>query len=175
MFALKSNDTIIATVFGRVVGRHFHGAIIGLDENWARYEPGRLLLAKLFEWCFIEGLQYFDFGIGDEPYKNEYCNVTIPLYEATIPTSLKGQIILLRRAQSLRWRLQYKKWILDNQRRLRSSNEMDLADRCTSDGVEALSVLGHGFRALALWPSPKRVCKFLSVTKRLVRTSPAAD
>jgi CelD/BcsL family acetyltransferase involved in cellulose biosynthesis len=30
-------------------------------------------------------LKDFDFGIGDEPYKSDYCDVNVPLRDAILP------------------------------------------------------------------------------------------
>ena len=36
----------------------------------------------------------FDFGIGDEAYKDEYCDVVLPLHVAVLPRTLRGRLFL---------------------------------------------------------------------------------
>ena len=42
------------------------------------------------------------FGIGDEAYKFEYCDVTLPLFAALIPVNLAGRLYI-RRGAALAW------------------------------------------------------------------------
>jgi CelD/BcsL family acetyltransferase involved in cellulose biosynthesis len=58
--------------------------------TWSRYSPGRLLLEHLFEWCFANEIEVFDFGIGDEPYKLEFYDQILALYQRILPVTLPG-------------------------------------------------------------------------------------
>ena len=60
--------------------------------RFQRYGAGGLLLEHLLEWCFAQNLEVFDFTIGDEGYKNAYCDLLIPLYTAEIPVTKRGKI-----------------------------------------------------------------------------------
>jgi CelD/BcsL family acetyltransferase involved in cellulose biosynthesis len=62
------------------------------DGEWRQYAPGRLLNEWLMEWSLDNGLKFFDFGIGDEPYKFDYCDVHVPLRDAFRPISIKGKL-----------------------------------------------------------------------------------
>jgi len=97
LHALKVNDSVIATIFGLVVGDRFIYLMPSFDAEWRRYSPGRIAAHKAFEWCFSKGLKVFDFGIGDEPYKDEYCDILIGLNTAAIPSNGKGLVSLLWR------------------------------------------------------------------------------
>jgi len=92
--ALKLDDTIISAHLGYVVGSRFYQYMPTYAGNLRRYAPGRLLHEHLIEWSFAQGLEFFDFGIGDEEYKNEYCDLVIPLHRVTIPVTIKGRIYL---------------------------------------------------------------------------------
>jgi CelD/BcsL family acetyltransferase involved in cellulose biosynthesis len=46
----------------------------------------------MLEWSVTQGLHAFDFGYGDEAYKDEYCDVSTPLYRMEIPSSAKGRV-----------------------------------------------------------------------------------
>ena len=59
--------------------------------DWLRYSPGRLLIEHLLEWSFRRGLKVFDFTVGNEEYKFEYSDVTIPLYRVIVPETTIGR------------------------------------------------------------------------------------
>lgn len=88
LFALKVNETIIATAWGYVVGRRFYTVLQSFETGWDSYSPGHVLFEELFKWCFAQGLGAFDLGVGDEKYKDEYCDIRIILREAVIPATV---------------------------------------------------------------------------------------
>jgi CelD/BcsL family acetyltransferase involved in cellulose biosynthesis len=91
--ALKLDDTIIAAHWGYVVGPRFYYLVPTFEGgDWGRYSAGRLLLEHLLEWSFARELEVFDLTNGDEPYKLEYCDLTIPLYRAVIPVTSLGRV-----------------------------------------------------------------------------------
>lgn len=96
-FALKLDDRVIAAQFDCIVGSRLNGLICSFDAEWHTYSPGRLLLERKIEWCFSKGITVFDFGIGDESYKNFYCDSIIALSDAVIASSAKGWCILTAR------------------------------------------------------------------------------
>jgi CelD/BcsL family acetyltransferase involved in cellulose biosynthesis len=96
-FALKLDDRVVAAQFDCIVGSRLVGQICSFDAEWRTYSPGRLLLERKMEWCFSNGIDVFDFGIGDESYKNFYCDSVIALSDAVIPGSAKGWCVLTGR------------------------------------------------------------------------------
>jgi CelD/BcsL family acetyltransferase involved in cellulose biosynthesis len=90
LFVLKIGDRIIATTFCLLIRRRLIAQFISDEASWRAYSPGHLILNLVCEWCFANGLQFFDFGIGDEPYKNDYCDITIKLRRAEISANAKG-------------------------------------------------------------------------------------
>lgn len=97
MFALKLDDRVIAANLCCAAGPRLIGQICSFDPHWHDYSPGRILIDKVFEWCFGNGITFYDFGIGNETYKNLYCNADILLRDAAIPSSAKGLVALLWR------------------------------------------------------------------------------
>ena len=90
--ALLLNDTIIATHWGLVYkGRFYYLLPTYAGEEWKRYSAGRILLEHLFEWCFEKKINVFDFSVGDEPYKKDWCNKTMKLYEYRESLTVKGK------------------------------------------------------------------------------------
>ena len=69
----------------------YYYVLIGYDlDNYADYSPGRQHLYWLLERSFDEGLKVFDFTIGDESYKDRWCETTLNLWNSIRATSSKG-------------------------------------------------------------------------------------
>ena len=49
--------------------------------NWEKFSPGRLLLEHLMEWSIQNKLKVFDFTVGDEQYKKDWCDIETELFE----------------------------------------------------------------------------------------------
>jgi CelD/BcsL family acetyltransferase involved in cellulose biosynthesis len=93
LFGLKVNDTIIAAHWGYIVGSRFSSLIPSFEGGeWYGYSPGFLLANRMLEWCLAKGLNIFDYGWGDEPYKREFCDDSTLLYRAEIPATIRGLI-----------------------------------------------------------------------------------
>jgi CelD/BcsL family acetyltransferase involved in cellulose biosynthesis len=91
--ALLLDGKILAVHWGYVAGDRFYSLMPAhAGAHWLNYAVGRLLLEFQIEWSVRQGLDYFDFALGDEPYKARYCDITIPLHDAIIPVSLKGLV-----------------------------------------------------------------------------------
>ncbi len=66
--------------------------------EWSWYAVGRLLLDSLIDWCiWHQGIRIFDLTAGDEPYKREWTDHSLALYEYIEPRSYED-----RRTLSLR-------------------------------------------------------------------------
>ena len=90
--ALTVDDQIIATHVGMVMNDTFYYLMPANDgEIWQRYSAGRLLLENLLEWAFHNGLKVFDFTIGAEDYKKNWCDSERLLYDYFKPANLKGK------------------------------------------------------------------------------------
>jgi CelD/BcsL family acetyltransferase involved in cellulose biosynthesis len=83
----------VTTHWGMVFGGRFYYYMPSIATgDWRRYSPGRLLLFHLFEWCFDNGVDVFDFTIGDERYKKDWCDEEMPLFEYFETRSFKGRL-----------------------------------------------------------------------------------
>ncbi|GEM_PF-898574 len=83
----------IATCFGLVRGKTYYAILPTFKMGkWESYRPGMLLFDAMLT-SFAEQTQgqgYFDFTVGDENYKKRLGCESHPLYELTIPRSIKG-------------------------------------------------------------------------------------
>lgn len=88
---LKLDGQILATHWGAVHRERFYFLMPTYVESvWARYSPGRLLLENLMEWCIQNDLKVFDFTIGGEEYKKNWCDEELQLLEHLRLATVRG-------------------------------------------------------------------------------------
>ena len=84
-------DVCEATNLGIVFGDcYYHVLASYVDSEVARYGPGVLHLRELLAYAINRGLKCFDFTIGDEPYKLDWCDTVLKLYDYTATTTWRG-------------------------------------------------------------------------------------
>ncbi len=89
--ALLVNGKPVATLCGFGNGHHYAMTLSGYESGeWSKCSPGRLLTERTMQALHAEGYSYFDFTIGDEPYKKYFALPEGPLHEFLRPLSLKG-------------------------------------------------------------------------------------
>lgn len=118
--ALKVDETVVASHWGMIANGRFYHMMPGYaDGQWERCSPGRLLNDRLIRESFERNLTIFDFGIGDEAYKNEYCDVSFQLHSFIAGRTLIGQAYLcaiaaFARLRQTRWWqvLRPYKWVI---------------------------------------------------------------
>ena len=80
-----------AANFGIVFGDcYYHVLASYLDSELAHYGPGTLHLRELMAHAIELRLKRFDFTIGDEPYKLEWSDAALKLYDFTAAVSWRG-------------------------------------------------------------------------------------
>jgi CelD/BcsL family acetyltransferase involved in cellulose biosynthesis len=79
---LRVDEEIVTTHWGMVHdGRLYYYMPSFSGGPSSKYSPGRQLLFYLFQWCLENGIDIFDFTIGDESYKDDWCDEQMLLYE----------------------------------------------------------------------------------------------
>ncbi len=92
--ALLLDDRILAAHWGFVTDDRFYYLLPAHEASEGRtYAPGRLLSEWLLQWALESGLKVFDFGIGDEIYKFDYCDIHVPLRDAVLPVNVRGRLV----------------------------------------------------------------------------------
>lgn len=96
--AMLLNDEILATHWG-LQWRHSFNYLMPTYEGgrWQRYSCGRLLLEWLMTQVLDKKCTCFDFTVGAEGYKADWCNEELPLYghcQASGPCGLAYTAIL---------------------------------------------------------------------------------
>lgn len=95
--ALKLNGEIIACMWGLTSGPHYYGIMIASNlQDWAKYSPGRIMHYLLIEHLKEQGYDCLDLGVGNEDWKLQNCDLTIPLMRMAASTSLRGRFYEMR-------------------------------------------------------------------------------
>ncbi len=89
--ALTLNGEVVAAHWGLVARKRFFFLMPSYaDGEVQRYSPGNILLQHLFEWCFENGIEAFDFTVGDETYKQHWCDHELKLFDHTQGATIMG-------------------------------------------------------------------------------------
>ena len=86
-----SATTTAAANFGLMFRGRYYYILAGYDDGeLARFGPGAIQLMDVMRYAIEHGCKLFDFTIGDEPYKREWCDIEIKLCDYVAPASLRG-------------------------------------------------------------------------------------
>ena len=88
--AMMLNEKILSTHWGAIYKKRFYFLMPSYAFEWGRYSPGRLLLINLIEWSIKNGLKVFDFTVGSEDYKKNYCDKEMKMFELVKIVSIIG-------------------------------------------------------------------------------------
>jgi CelD/BcsL family acetyltransferase involved in cellulose biosynthesis len=130
--ALVVGDEIVATLWGLADGTYYYGLMLSFEgDAWEKHSVGRISFLWTQEWLHREGFAILDLGIGDETWKLEHCNITIPLWRKQMVMTLRGRAYVARHRvmQSLKampiWqRLRPYKWVVLRAWRRRSLRDI---------------------------------------------------
>ncbi|MFL4970288.1 MAG: GNAT family N-acetyltransferase [Xanthobacteraceae bacterium] len=76
-------------------GTYYHVLASYDDGEVARFGPGAAHLRELLQHAIANGLQRFDFTIGDERYKLEWSDTSIKLYDHVAAATLRGWPVVM--------------------------------------------------------------------------------
>jgi CelD/BcsL family acetyltransferase involved in cellulose biosynthesis len=76
-------------------GRYYYVLSSYTDGPSSRFSPGTVHLHELIRYAIGRGLTSFDFTIGDEPYKRDWCDEVRPLYDYIATATLSGAAVAL--------------------------------------------------------------------------------
>jgi len=82
-------------------GCYYHVLASYDDGETSRFGPGAAHLRELLKYAIERGLKRFDFTIGDEPYKRDWCETEQKLYDHSAAATLRGLPVT---AVALVWR-----------------------------------------------------------------------
>jgi CelD/BcsL family acetyltransferase involved in cellulose biosynthesis len=88
---VEIGDTAAASNFAIVFGDcYYHILASYCDGQLTRYGPGALHLRDLLAYAIKLGKRRFDFTIGDERYKTEWCDLRLKLYDYSAAATWRG-------------------------------------------------------------------------------------
>jgi CelD/BcsL family acetyltransferase involved in cellulose biosynthesis len=91
---LQVGDTIAATNLGMVFrGRYYHVVASYDGGPIARFGPGTAHLHELIGYALERGCNEFDFTVGDEAYKRDWCAGEIRLYDYRAAATPLGWVV----------------------------------------------------------------------------------
>ena len=73
-------------------GRYYYVLASYHDGEISRFGPGNVHLQDMMQYAIAQGLKEFDFTIGDEPYKRDWYDTEIKLYDLIVPVTLRGYV-----------------------------------------------------------------------------------
>ena len=79
-----------------VRGRYYHLLASYDGGELSKFGPGAAHMHDLMRTAIERGCTAFDFTIGDERYKQEWCDTQITLYDHVAPATLRGWPVALR-------------------------------------------------------------------------------
>jgi CelD/BcsL family acetyltransferase involved in cellulose biosynthesis len=91
---LQAGAQTAAANLGLVFGdRYYHVLASYTDGDLSRWGPGAAHLNDLLRYAIERGLKTFDFTIGDERYKLDWCDDAQPLYDHVSVTNWRGAVV----------------------------------------------------------------------------------
>nr|WP_321483989.1 GNAT family N-acetyltransferase [uncultured Cohaesibacter sp.] len=93
LYQFTYDDQIVAVQYAIEHNGRYLMLMMGLDfERVGRYSPGLLMTEDLIEECIKEGMQIFDFTVGDEPYKLKFGTRKMPIFTLWHTHSVLGNV-----------------------------------------------------------------------------------
>ena len=89
---VEVGDTWAAANFAILFGDRYYHVLASYEDDAAvsHYGPGALHLRELLAHAIKLGMRRFDFTIGDEPYKDEWSDTSVKLYDHSAAATWRG-------------------------------------------------------------------------------------
>ena len=108
MSSLSVGNTAAAINLGLTWrGCYYHLLASYDDGEVSRFGPGAAHLHDLLQLAIDRGLRVFDFTIGDERYKRDWCDTEIKLYDTIVGVTARGSLVAAAMSAAAR----VKRWI----------------------------------------------------------------
>jgi CelD/BcsL family acetyltransferase involved in cellulose biosynthesis len=147
VFSLEAGCETVAVAVCMVHAGRLYYLIPAHDrERFGRFSPGLLLLCEMIHWSIEHGLKLFDFTIGDEAYKDQWCDAKIPLAYSVDGLTPRGKLaaaiivgsLTLKRTIAVHPRLRpiglaALDWLWSTRQRLRRNSAPPLRETGTAD------------------------------------------
>ncbi len=95
LYVLEKNGHPLAICLGLIQSKVFNYYFSAYNPNVpSSTSPGRMMMLKLVQLAARAKLKYFDFSLGDEPYKLELCGEGLPMTVSGFALTAKGYLRL---------------------------------------------------------------------------------
>lgn len=112
------SDIAAATLFVVYNSRIYDILPVYDTEKFGKYSVGTIFLMMNIQWCFENNISIYDFTIGDDQYKEQWCEETTHLFHHMMPRTIKGRCLVSFR--KLRNQLREVAWLKSGLRTARS-------------------------------------------------------
>jgi CelD/BcsL family acetyltransferase involved in cellulose biosynthesis len=94
---LEVGDATVAANFGLMFGNCYYHVLASYDRasELARFGPGTLHLHELMRCAIDRGFHKFDFSLGNERFKDEWCDRELKLYDHLAVLTVRGAVAAL--------------------------------------------------------------------------------
>ena len=90
-YAMEVGGKMVAAAIGLVDGKTISIFQLAYGPGpCARYSPGRILIHKVMKAAIEEGLEIFDFSLGDESYKLDICDIHVEMMQTSHAVTASG-------------------------------------------------------------------------------------
>lgn len=91
LFTLEAAGEVVAALFGIVHDGTFTLLrIANGGDRWSHLSPGRLVIVEAMKYLVAQGVNRFDFGIGDYPFKRGFGVEAVQLHDLFVARSLSA-------------------------------------------------------------------------------------
>ncbi len=91
--AIKLNGEFIAMHWGIIIDDYYYYLLPSIkSQSFKKFSPGKLLLSLLIRWSISKKLKFFDFGLGEESYKQKWTNKKTHVYSYIKLSKFRGII-----------------------------------------------------------------------------------
>lgn len=92
--SVKVGSTIVAASFGLTFHGNYDYVLAGYTAGeFEACSPGTIHLQELMRYFLERDFKTFDFNIGDAPYKREWCDLELKLYDYLAPATMRGWLV----------------------------------------------------------------------------------
>ncbi len=93
--ALQLGRNVVAANLGFILNKRYYHFLMAYDHGEvSKFGPGAAHLRELLQFAIRSGAKTFDFTIGDEAYKKDWCDQEMQLYDQRTSQTFRGQVAL---------------------------------------------------------------------------------